>query len=202
MRKKHRLARFGQVVCRISGEEPLRFLNLCRNRQIQLYGVQKEEDAYICAMTVSDFFQIRKLRRLAGVHIRIIRRKGIPFLLQKAEKRAAFFIGMAICGTLLWICYGFIWDIRISGNNEISDESILRYLKTKEILCGMPKKTADPHSIAADLRDAFPVFSWVSVEKTGTILDIGYRKPEKMNQYRKMRRMEASMLIKKGVLPL
>lgn len=172
MKKEHRLARYGQVVCKISGEEPLRFLNLCRSQKISLYSVRKKDDAYICAMSVRDFFLIRHLRRLAGVHIRVIRRRGIPFLMQKLEKRSAFLLGMAIFASFLCICYGFIWDIRITGNREITDESILRYLQSRQIACGMTKKKADPHSIAADLRNAFPSFSWVSVEKTGTILKI------------------------------
>ena len=172
MKKNHRLGRYGQVVCSISGEEPLRFLNLCRNQKINLYGVRKKNEEYICAMSVRDFFQIRHLRRLAGVHIRVIRRRGIPFLLQKTEKRSAFFLGMMLFGALLCICYGFIWDIRITGNREITDESILRCLRTMQITCGIPKKAVDPHGVAADLRNAFPSFSWVSVEKIGTILKI------------------------------
>ena len=80
--------------------------------------------------------------------------------------------GVVLCGALLGICYGFIWDIRITGNREITNESILRYLRTIQISCGTVKKSVDPHSIAADLRNAFPSFSWVSVEKTGTILQI------------------------------
>lgn len=172
MKKKKRMVRYGQVWCQISGEAPLRFLNLCRSHKISLYHVQKKEESYICAMSVGDFFQIRHLRYLAGVHIRVIQRRGIPFLLQKMERRAAFFLGTAIFGVLLCVCYGFIWEIRISGNREITDEAILRYLKTRKIACGMMKNSADPHSIAADLRNAFPAISWVSVERTGTILDI------------------------------
>lgn len=179
MKKERRLARYGQVVCRISGEEPLRFLNLCRSRRIRLYNVRKKDDGYICAMSVSDFFLIRHLRHMAGVHIRVIRRKGIPFLLQRLEKRSAFLLGMACFGALLWICYGFIWDIRISGNLEITDESILRYLKSCQITCGIAKKSVDAHSIAADLRNAFPSFSWVSVEKTGTVLKIQVEEAKK-----------------------
>lgn len=172
MRVKERLERCGQVVCRISGEEPLRFVNLCRSQNICLYGLQKKEEGYLCAMSLRDFFQIRRIRRLAGVHIQVIRRKGLPFLLKKMEKRSVFFLGIAVCMALLGICYGFIWDIRIDGNQEITNETILRYLKSRQIKCGMVKKNADPHSIAADLRNAFPSFSWVSVEKTGTILKI------------------------------
>ena len=172
MHIKERLKRYGHVICRISGEEPLRFLNLCRSQDVCLYGVQKKEDGYLCAMSLQDFFRIRNIRRLAGVHIRIIRRKGLPFLLKKMEKRSVFFLGIALCIALLGICYGFIWDIRIDGNQEITNENILRYLQSTQIKCGMIKKNVDPHSIAADLRNAFPSFSWVSVEKTGTILKI------------------------------
>lgn len=172
MRIKERLKKYGQVACQISGEEPLRFLNLCRSQNIRLYGVQKKDEGYICAMSVRDFFQIRHLRHLAGVHIQVIRRRGLPFLLQKVEKRSVFVLGILLCGALLGICYGFIWDIRITGNREITNESILRYLRSIQISCGTVKKYVDPHSIAADLRNAFPSFSWVSVEKTGTILQI------------------------------
>ena len=169
---KERLKKYGQVACQISGEEPLRFLNLCRSRNIRLYGVKKKDEGYICAMSVRDFFQIRHIRHLAGVHIQVIRRSGLPFFLQKVEKRSVFVLGILLCGALLGICYGFIWDIRITGNREITNESILRYLRTIQISCGTVKKSVDPHSIAADLRNAFPSFSWVSVEKTGTILQI------------------------------
>ena len=179
MKKRYRLGRYGQVVCGISGEEPMRFLNLCRDRKISLYGVIKKDEEYICAMSVRDFFQIRHLRRMAGVHIRVIRRSGIPFLLQKTEKRSAFVLGILLFGAILWICYGFIWDIRITGNGEITDESILRCLKMMQISCGIPKKAVNTHEVAADLRNAFPSFSWVSVEKIGTILKIQVKEARK-----------------------
>lgn len=172
MKKTRRLAAFGQVVCRISGEEPLRFLNLCRKHNISLYAVRKKDETYICAMSVKDFFSIRHLRRLTGVHIQVLRKKGIPFLAQKLQKRSAFLAGMTAFAALLCLCYGYIWDIRISGNLQISDESILRYLRSRQIACGVAKDRVDTHGIAADLRNAFPSFSWVSVEKTGTILTI------------------------------
>ena len=179
MSVKERLKKYGQVACQISGEEPLRFLNLCRSQNIRLYGVQKKDEGYICAMSVRDFFQIRHLRHLAGVHIQVIRRRGLPFLLQKVEKRSVFVLGILLCGALLGICYGFIWDIRITGNREITNESILRYLRSVQISCGTVKKAVDPHSVAADLRNAFPSFSWVSVEKTGTILQIQVEEAKK-----------------------
>ncbi len=172
MKGKGRLAALGRVTCEITGEEPVRFFNLCRSRGICLYGLKKGETGYLCTLSVKDFFAIRHLSFLAGTHIRIVTRKGLPFFLKKIQKRSIFLVGMMGCALFLVWVSGFIWDIRISGNQQISDESILRYLQSQQVACGVAKGQIDAHETAEALRSAFPLFSWVSVEKRGTILSI------------------------------
>ena len=97
----------------------------------------------------------------------------------KVEKRCGFFTVKKIIKklTLLWIwltillaLYIFwnsrIWDIRISGNNRLSDSLICDFLETREISPGSHKQ--DNYSdIEADMLENFDDIVWCNIYTEG-----------------------------------
>lgn len=181
MRKKP-LRKFARITCRLTGEEPLRFLNLCRQKEIPLQDLKKEGDAYVFSLAVQDYVQARHLRYVTGVHLDILKKSGFPFWLKKMSARRILFAAVFVAFFLLWMLYGYIWDIRISGNLSYSSETILRYLKSEQIQCGIKKSRVDTAGIAAGLRSHFPHLVWVSAEKRGTVLYIQMEEARQTHQ--------------------
>ena len=71
---------------------------------------------------------------------------------------------------LLFVLSLFIWDIRIEGNREVTDEQITDYLTDRGIVQGRLKNSVDYKELASSLRAYFPELTWVSVKLEGTRL--------------------------------
>lgn len=184
MKGKHILRRYARVTCHLTGDEPLRFFNLCRQQHIVLHNLQKETDGYRFSLSVTDFMKTGHIRHVAGVRLKVTGKKGFPFQMHRFFSRRAWCIAVFAVFFMLWTACGYIWDIRISGNQEYSTDSILKYLRDTAVFCGMKKSDADTKEIASGLRSTFPHLVWVSAEKKGTVLYIRMeeaRQTEKAN---------------------
>lgn len=174
MRGQHISPR-GKITFSVHGKEPVRFFNLCRMGGLMLMDVCEEEGCYFCALYLEDFRKIRPLCRKAHVRIHICKKEGVPFLVRAMQARMVFFVGIGMAAFTLWLCYQFIWDIRIEGNSYYSTQTLLRRMREQDVYCGKPKAGIDAKALAAALRETCPQLSWVSVEKEGTVLNVSVK---------------------------
>ncbi len=174
MRGQHISPR-GKITFSVHGQEPVRFFNLCRMGGLMLMDVCEGEDCCFCTLYLDDFRKIRPLCRKARVRIHICKKEGVPFLVREMQTRMVFFVGILLAAFTLWICYQFIWDIRIEGNSYYSTQTLLRHMREQDVYCGKRKADIDAKALAAALREVCPQLSWVSVEKEGTVLNVSVK---------------------------
>ena len=162
---------YGYVEILVQGENPERFLNLCKNRKIYMEKIHYTDDDRLTAqIRAADFRRLGPIRRKTGVHIRIIQKRGMPFFFFRNRKRKAFFAGLLLAGVLIFVMTGRIWNIHIEGNVRNSTETILDFLKEQGVSHGMSKKKVDCSEIAASVRRKFSQVTWVSARIEGTRL--------------------------------
>lgn len=162
---------YGYVEILVQGENPERFLNLCKNRKIYMEKIRYTDDDRLTAqIRAADFRRLGSIRRKTGVHIRIIQKRGMPFFFFRNRKRKAFFAGLLLAGVLIFVMTGRIWNIHIEGNVRNSTETILDFLKEQGVSHGMSKKKVDCSEIAASVRRKFSQVTWVSARIEGTRL--------------------------------
>ena len=155
----------------VEGGQTERFLNLCRCQKISLFEVKKtEEQKIIATLYRKDFFKLLPIRRKTGVKIHILDKKGLPFWIHKNRRRKSFFAGIFLCGALMLLLSGRVWNIHIEGNIQYADPEILDFLKENGIVHGMAKGKVDCSEIAASLRRNYPEITWVSARLSGTRL--------------------------------
>ena len=162
---------YGYVEILVQGENPERFLNLCKNRKIYMEKIHYTDDDRLTAqIRAADFRRLGPIRRKTGVHIRIIQKRGMPFFFFRNRKRKAFFAGLLLAGVLIFVMTGRIWNIHIEGNVRNSTETILDFLKEQGVSHGMSKKKVDCSEIAASVRRKFSQVTWISARIEGTWL--------------------------------
>jgi similar to stage IV sporulation protein len=160
----------------VSGDASIRFLNLCKANRIEIYELHYHgENTFEGIVSVNDFFRLAKLRRKAGVHIRILRKYGFPFFLKKRKKYRAFLLGICGAVVLFSMLDSRIWKIEVSGNQKNSTTDILEYLKEEGIYPGSSRKSLDCSAIVADIRSAYSDIAWVSAKLEGTSLVLSVR---------------------------
>ncbi len=173
----------GFVRLRLHGYSPERFLNLCSARGLELWGIECGPDGdYSFYMTAADFFKVRPLVRKSRVRLRVTGRFGLPFFIWRNRGRWYYGAGLAGFFTLLYCMSLFIWDIQFEGNCHYTQDTLMDYLKTQEIGCGMKKSGVDCEKLEAELRMDFPEITWVSARVSGTRLLIHIKENDVLSE--------------------
>lgn len=147
-------------------------MNLCANHRIFLWDVCPMQKGYEANIYLKDFFSLKPLAAKCRTRIRICRKCGLPFFLNRHRKRKVFAAGLLACGFFIFFLSCFIWNISLEGNVSISRPVMMEYLMKQKIGYGTPKRAIDCKQLAADLRSDFPNLIWVSVKLAGTELSI------------------------------
>ena len=77
----------GFVRVSVKGQQCQRFVNLCRGREMDLKRIIRTGETELqLTMKVADFLQISPLRRKAGVHIHILKKRAVCFFCFSVKK--------------------------------------------------------------------------------------------------------------------
>lgn len=138
-------------------------------------------------ISIRHFRKVVPLIKKTGVHIKIEKKCGVPFILNKYRKRKMFPVGIFFCIMVMVVLNQFIWDIQILGNVTITDDTIRKYLLENNLYYGVYKRNINCDSLEADLRAEFDEIIWTSVEKKGTRIKIYIQEsllPDKENTHK------------------
>lgn len=164
-----------QVRCFVTGEETLRFVNLCRNNGIELRHLVRRENAIQMEIDAKNFKKLRPLVRKTHVKIHILNRHGPAFFFYRHKRRWWFLLGMTVFAGMIYILSLFVWQIDIDGNRKYTDALILQALAQMDVKTGCRKSEIDLPEIEEELRIMYNEITWVSASIAGTKLQIELR---------------------------
>ena len=74
----------GYVRISVEGFFIERFINICKSKEILLWGIKREKASIMYAnISIKDFKEVKEISRKTKCRIHIERKKGIPFFLNK-----------------------------------------------------------------------------------------------------------------------
>lgn len=164
-----------QVRCLVTGEELLRFVNLCRNNGIELRHLIRKENAIQMEIDAENFKKLRPLVRKTHVKIHILNRHGPAFFFYRHKRRWWFLLGMTVFAGMIYMLSLFVWQIDIDGNRKYTDALILQALAQMDVKTGCRKSEIDLPKIEEELRIMYNEITWVSASIAGTKLQIELR---------------------------
>ena len=168
----------GYIRIRIAGYSAERFLNACSHRGIILWGLEPAGRAYETNISIEGFRKLKPIIRKTGTKVSIVERSGLPFFLHKYRKRKMFFGGAFVFLALVFVMSRYIWNIDITGNQTYTDDTLLKFLETREVRNGMQVKEVDCARIVKDIRKEYDDIIWVSASIRGTRLIIQVKENE------------------------
>lgn len=164
-----------QVRCLVTGEETLRFVNLCRNNGIELRHLVRRENAIQMEIDAENLKKLRPLVRKTHVKIHILNRHGPAFFFYRHKRRWWFLLGMTVFAGMIYMLSLFVWQIDIDGNRKYTDALILQALAQMDVKTGCRKSEIDLPEIEEELRIMYNEITWVSASIAGTKLQIELR---------------------------
>lgn len=159
----------GYVIFECYGYFVEKFLNIASKKQIGLWGIKKIKDGGVRArIGVKDFKLLKGPAKKANVKIKIISKRGFPFILHRYRKRTGVILGTVIFFALLWVLSSFIWSVEVVGNNKVDTIQIVNSLNHSGIKQGVLGMTCDTKKATLNLMTEFSQISWADITIKGS----------------------------------
>ncbi|MFL0195818.1 sporulation protein YqfD [Clostridium sp. WILCCON 0269] len=165
--------RKGSVLIEIQSLIPEKFINLMWKNNIYIKNIKKKN---ITTMTMEinlkDYYNIEDIARKTGTRIKIVRRRGITFLIIKIRKKITLVTGVILFIGIIYYLSTFIWSINITSDKGLPPYIIRQQLKNYGIKPGTSKNKINVYKIEENLIRNNDSIMWVKVRIEGSKLSV------------------------------
>lgn len=158
----------GYLILELCGDCKERFINLCKNKEIEIIQIFSINNLWYCKLKSRDYKKVRALLKKTGCHLRIQKKIGLPFLLKQIRERKGLIVGSVLFLLIITQCSGRIWHISVEGGFLHTREQMLQVMAEElGVYGGVPGSQVDCFEIEKRLRLDYNEIGWISVEKRG-----------------------------------
>ena len=163
----------GSVTVRVESEFPERVVNLLAVYAIPFWGLRwLGENAFTVRIAWRSLPRLRCAAAEVPCTVQPVSRSGAPVLLLRLRRRYVLLAGIALL-LLLAVCGNFfIWEFRVTGNDTVSDETILRALEEYGITVGTVSLRIDQEAMRNHVLLELQDLSWLVVNVKGCVAHV------------------------------
>ena len=175
----------GYLVIRLCGPNPERVINMAMSRGIGIWDIiQEKEGCLLFKIRLGGFKALRFLVRRTGCRMRIVRKRGLPFIIRRAGKRKVLVLGAVFFCLVLYVFNTFVWFVDVQGNFLIPSEVILQKVGENGLKVGARKGTLQKDLIVKQLLLEIPELSWATLHEQGTriTIEVAEKTPIPLNE--------------------
>ncbi len=162
----------GYVIIRVEGFSKERFLNLVANKNLYVWDIEQKHNFLYMKVSIKGYKELKPLWKKANVKVKIVKKIGVPFFTYKHRRRKIIYGGVVFFVLTLYLLSSFVWKIDIKGNERVSTEEVVQFLEENNLKIGTYKHSISPINVENILLQNFDDFSWVSLRKKGTTVEI------------------------------
>ena len=115
---------YGYVRVSVTGEHAAALLELCRRYSWTYEDFTHTEEGISLRFTLPTANMVTDACRSEEIPVTMGDRGGLPFLLKKLLLRPGLVVGGILGLLLILLSQSVLWDIRITGNQTVSDRAI------------------------------------------------------------------------------
>lgn len=158
----------GSVRLTVSGDFPERFLNLCAQKQIAFWGLERRESHTLC-LTVAwrGHKRLVALAEQTGCCLTWGEVHGLPPFLLRFRKRYAFLVGLLFA--IMAVCFltRFILVVEVEGNERVPTQTILAALQKQGLRVGAYAPRLETRELSTQLLLELEDLAWATVNLHG-----------------------------------
>lgn len=159
----------GFVRVEIEGYYIERFINICRKQKVIIWNLKREKNVKLkLNVRVKEFKEICQIAKKTKCKVKIEKKKGIPFLLHRYQKRKLFFILLIILLVLIMVSSQFIWNVEIQEEQGKILENIEEDIEEMGLKNGKWKANINTKEIINRIRLKRQDIAWMGIELKGT----------------------------------
>ncbi len=170
-------------------------LNILHSSGIVAEKIKLDDNSTLhLRVRASRYKKVASLLDKSGIKVYSIRGEGLPFFIKRYRKRYGIAVGALLFCAILFLSKLFVWEVRFSGNENISDEVLEQMLQEAGFGVGTYIPSIDFYTLCNDFLRTRDEFSFVSVNMEGTSAHVEIRERK---QYEKEENFAASNLVAK-----
>ena len=159
----------GYVRIIVEGYYIERFINICTTNKILIWNLKREKGVKLYLnIGIQDFYRAVKVAKKLKCKIKIEKKRGIPFILNRYRKRKIFLFSLIIIVTMLYISSNYIWNIEIQIEDNLQLENLEIDIKDAGLEVGVLKSNINTQEIVNKIRLKRDDISWIGISLEGT----------------------------------
>jgi len=159
----------GYIRIAVEGYYIERFINICRNNKIAIWNLKRDKNVKLeTNIGIRDLRNAVKIAKKTKCKIKILRKKGLPFIFNKYRKRKIFFAFLILIIAILGISSNFIWNIDIIVENQQQMDNLYTDVVNSGLVIGKPKAKMNTKEIINKVRLNRDDIAWMGIEINGT----------------------------------
>ncbi len=160
---------FGYVRIEIEGYYVERFINICTSRKLLIWNIKREKGVKLYLnIGIQDFKNLSEIARKTNCKVKILKKKGIPFFLNRYKKRKIFALFLILVFCSIYVSSKYVWNVEIRVENNLTVEHIVEDLEDAGISKGILKSKIDTEQIINEIRLKRDDIAWMGIDIEGT----------------------------------
>lgn len=159
----------GYIRISIEGYYIERFINICGNEKITIWNLKRNKNVKLeLNIGIKDLKKVAKIAKQTKCKIKIIKKKGLPFLFNRYRKRKLFFVFLLVIIIGLGISSNFVWNIQIVEEDKERIENLYQDVVESGLEIGKMKSKINTKDIINKVRLKRNDIAWMGIELKGT----------------------------------
>ena len=163
----------GYVRITVEGYYIERFINICTTNKILIWNLKREKGVKLhLNIGIQDFYRAIEVAKKLKCKVKIEKKRGIPFIINKYRKRKIFalliFISLIIILVALYVSSNYVWNIEVQVEDNLKLENIENDIQEVGLKTGMKKSKVNVEEIVNKIRLKRNDISWIGINLNGT----------------------------------
>lgn len=159
----------GYLRISIEGYYIERFINICRNNKITIWKLKRDKNVKLdLNIGTRDLRKVAKIAKQTKCKMKILSKRGMPFIFNKYKKRKIFLVALVLIIILLGISSNFVWNIQIVEENNEHIDNIYQDIIDSGLSIGKLKAQINTKEIINKIRLNRDDIAWIGIELKGT----------------------------------
>lgn len=159
----------GYIRISIEGYYIERFINICGNEKITIWNLKRNKNVKLeLNIGIKNLKKVAKIAKQTKCKMKIIKKKGLPFLFNRYRKRKLFFVFLLVIIIGLGISSNFVWNIQIVEEDKESIENLYHDVVESGLEIGKMKLKINTKDIINKVRLKRNDIAWMGIELKGT----------------------------------
>ncbi|MBQ8408960.1 MAG: sporulation protein YqfD [Clostridia bacterium] len=150
-------------------------LNLCMYYCIPYTDFVTVEEGVRLTFRSGAFRRLKHEAALRGIDFAVVKRRGLPALLERYRHRYGIAVGALIAVAMIFLSSRLVWDVRVTGNERITSSEVRALLYEYGFGVGSYIPSVNTDRLENRILMDSEQISWISVNIIGTVAEVQIR---------------------------